>query len=163
MRRDVFCVSVCVRERECDGWEEWGVLRGLERLLGCLFYQKDCSKAFNKHSTEGKPSNQIQREIKGCVWLNQAHRRSLDVSLLGNGNWFPAKVFYRSRHGWWIKFETTENLDRVYLRQIVIHHPRTSPLCLNSSQHKHKFIHPCGRVSWDFCSSLETVLKHHIH
>lgn len=60
-----------------------GVLRGLERLLGCLFYQKDCSKAFDKHSTEGKLSNQIRGEIKGYVWLNQARRRSLDVPLLG--------------------------------------------------------------------------------
>lgn len=97
-----------------------GVLRGLEQLLGCLFYQKDCSKAFNKHSTEEKLSNQIHQEIKGYVWLNQAHRRSFNVSLLGNGNWFLTKVFCRSCNGWWIKFETTENLDRVYLRQTVI-------------------------------------------
>lgn len=45
-----------------------GVLRGLEWLLGCLFYQKDCIKAFDKHSTEGKLSNQIHWEIKGYIW-----------------------------------------------------------------------------------------------
>jgi len=66
------------------------VLRGLQRLLRCLFYQKDCSKALNKHSTEAKLSYQRHWEIKGYVWLNQAHRRSLDVSLLGNGNRFLA-------------------------------------------------------------------------
>ena len=77
------CVFVC---ESMNVWRGGGVLRGLERLLGCLFYQKDCSKAFNKHSTEGKLSNQIHEEIKGYVWLNQARRRSLDVSLLGNGN-----------------------------------------------------------------------------
>lgn len=43
------CVSVCVSASAGRGR---GVLRGLGWLLGCLFYQKDCSKAFNKHSTE---------------------------------------------------------------------------------------------------------------
>lgn len=94
-----------------------GVQRG---LLGCLFYQ-DCCKAFNKHSTEGKLSNQTHREIKGYIRLNQAQRRRLDVSLLGNGNWFLAKVLYRSHSGWWILFETTVNLAIVYLRHEAIH------------------------------------------
>lgn len=87
MRRDV-CLRSCVPADVCedDCWEGWGVLRELERLLGCLFYQKDCCKACNKHSTERKLSNQIHWQIKGYVWLNQAHRRSLDVSLLGNRN-----------------------------------------------------------------------------
>lgn len=48
--------------------------------------QRDCSKAFNKHTTEEKLSIQIHREIKGCVWLNQAQWRNLDISLQGNWN-----------------------------------------------------------------------------
>lgn len=83
MHRDVCLCFLCVRGIDGNGG---GVLRRLEWLLGCLFYQKDSSKAFNKHSTEVKLSNQIHREIKGCVWLNPAPRRSLDVSLLGKGN-----------------------------------------------------------------------------
>lgn len=97
-----------------------GVLRGLEQLLGCLFYQKDCSKAFDKHSTGEKLSNQIHREIKGYVELNQAQRRSFNFSLGGNGNWFLTKVLCRSHNGWWIKSETIENLDKVYLRQTLM-------------------------------------------
>ncbi len=152
-------VCLCFYVCECIWWEGGGVLRRLEWLLGCLFYQKDCSKAFHKHSTEAKLSNQIHWEIKGYVWLNPAPRRSLDISLLGKGNWFLAKVFYRSHHGWWIKLETTENLDRVYLRQIVIHHPNITPLCLNLSPHKHKFIHTHKHI---YQSHLKT-LKYEIY
>ena len=158
-------MCVCVWEHEC--LEGWGVLRGLERLLGCLFYQKDCSKAFNKHSTEGKLSNQIHREIKGYVWLNQARRRSLDVSLLGNGNWFLTKVLHGSCHGWWIKFETTENLDRVYLRQIVIHPPvstQTHTTHTNSYIQAEAFHRICNQLQMQspktlYLSCTVTVIK----
>lgn len=138
------------------------MLRGLERLLGCLFYQKDCSKAFNKHSTEGKLSNQIHREIKGYVWLNQARRRSLDVSLLGNRNWFLTKVLHGSRHGSWIKFETTENLDRVYLRQIVIHPPLSQ--CLSTQTHTHTNSYIQAQAFHTICIIyIYRVLKYHIY
>lgn len=120
MQRDV-CLCFCMCE--CNCWERWGCAKRAGMAVGMLVLPEGLQQGLQQTLYRGKLSNQIHWEIKGYVCLNQAHRRSLAVSLLGKGNWFLTKVFYRSHHWWRITSETTENLDRVCLRQIVIPHP----------------------------------------
>lgn len=51
-----------------------------------------------------------------------------------------AKVFSRSHHELLIKLETTETLDRVYLRQIVTRHPHVSTFSLHKDQFRNSYI-----------------------
>lgn len=99
-----------------------GMVKRMRWLLGSMFYQKDYIKAFNIHSTEEQPSNQM-------LYLTKLQLSGEDGS---SHNWEKGFDFRlkcsTSHHWWWIEFETTEKLDRVFLSQTVIHHLRMFPL-----------------------------------